>query len=270
MTETATASNVKAEAAKFGRDRYSPGMYRLDLSSVKDTSLKLNGQSSTFDVLYGKLSESKITDIPSSIGFRDKKYVTEAGDLIVEVEDWRILSTMNKLAELLKREIDPYDVMWFYYDHDWSRDADECHVFFAAHGDRVVLESCHFNAEEPLILKQEKDDEPIWHSHPYFDEALVHYWYQKFYSETMMGKLMVLRPDEPTLYYFQRPGVRDLTKEVEFVTIIKLYRLLWVAVALLIGIAFPAIREIMGIIAGVLLIDVLWRAWATRKVGSTD
>ena len=80
----------------------------------------------------------------------------------------------------------------------------------------------------------------------------------------------MLRPDEPRLYYFQRPMVRDLTKEVEFVTLVKLYRLLWVTVALLIGIAFPAIREIMGVVAAVLLVDVLWRAWATRKARSTD
>jgi hypothetical protein len=46
--------------------------------------------------------------------------------------------------------------------------------------------------------------------------------------------------------------------------------LLWVAVALLVAIAFPAIKEIMGIVAGILLIDVLWRAWAARKVGSSD
>lgn len=270
MIPTATASDPKTEAPKFGRDRYSPGLYRLDLSSLKGSPLKLNGQPSTFEGLYGKLAESKVSEIPPSIGFRDAKYTTGTGDLIVEVEDWRILSTMNKLAELLRREINPYDVMWFYYDHDWSSSADECHVFFVVHGDKVVLESCHFNAEEPLVLKLERDDDPIWHSHPYFDRALVQYWYQRFYSETMTGRLMVLRPDEPTLYYFQRPSVRDLSKEVEFVTVIKLYRLLWVAVALLVGITFPAIREIMGIIAGVLLIDVLWRAWVTRKVGPTD
>ena len=81
---------------------------------------------------------------------------------------------------------------------------------------------------------------------------------------------MVLRPDEPILYYYQRPSTRDVVKDVVLVILIKTYRLLWVAVALLIAIAFPAIKEIMGIVAGILLVDVLWRAWATRKVGSSD
>jgi len=62
-------------------------------------------------------------------------------------------------------------------------------------------------------------------------------------------------------------GAKDVAKDVVFVTLIKTYRLLWVAVALLVAIAFPEIKETMGIVVGVLLIDVLWRAWATRKVG---
>lgn|ERR1022692_2439427 len=269
MVETVTTPDAKVETVKFGRDRYSPGMYRLDLASAKDLPLKMNGESSTFGALYRKIMESKIREMPDRLAFGTEKYVTETGDIEVEAE-WTTLSTMRTLVDLVRRGIDPYSVLWFYYDHDWSRDADECHVFFAVHGDEVVLESSHFSSEEPLILKQEKEDDPIWHSHPYFHDALVHYWYRKFYSETMTGKLMTLRPDEPILHYYERPTVRDAVKEVGFVTLIKMYRLLWVAVALLIAIAFPAIKEVMGIVAGILLVDVLWRWWATRKVGQSD
>lgn len=87
MGKTLATSNTKAEPAKVGRDGYSPGRYSLDLSSVKDAPLKLNGESSTFESLYAKLVDSKITDIPLSIGFKDAKYVTDAGDFCVEVED---------------------------------------------------------------------------------------------------------------------------------------------------------------------------------------
>lgn len=177
---------------------------------------------------------------------------------------------MNRLAEMLQQGINPYEVSWFYYAHDWSNSADECFVFFAVHNKKVVNESCNFYADEPLVLRQDKDDDPIWHSHPYFDEAVVRYWYQQFYTETFIGKMMVLRPDEPRLYYFQRTNVRDFVKEIELVTLVKLYRLLWVAVVLLIGMALPAIREITTVAAAVLLIDVLWRAWITRKAGSPD
>lgn len=263
-------AEVKNGIERFGRERYKSGLYSLDLSRVKDAPLKVNGEASTFEGLFIKLAKAKVIEIADHGGLRDAKYITDAGDLIVETEEWQFIHVINRFAELFKRGINPYNVRWFYFDHDWSRDADEVHVFFAAHGDEIVLDSCHFGSDDPLILKQEKDDDPIWHSHPYFDEALVHYWYQRFYSETMTGKLMVLRPDEPLLYYFPRPAVRDNVKDLSFVTLLKLYRLAWVAVVLLVAIAFPAYKEILAVIASVLLIDVLWRAWATRKIGTSD
>jgi uncharacterized membrane protein len=78
---------------------------------------------------------------------------------------------------------------------------------------------------------------------------------------------MVLRPDEPILYYFDRPQVRDVVPEIEAVTIVKVYRLLWVAISLLVAIAFPSISVFMAVLAFALTLDVLWRSWATREVG---
>jgi hypothetical protein len=166
-----------------------------------------------------------------------------------------------------RQDINPYGVMWFYYAYDWSRDGDLCQIFFAVCGEEIVLESCNFSCDAPLILRMNKEDDPIWHSQPYFDEAVVKYWYNKFYTETINGQIMVLRPDEPILHYYERPSGRDAVKDVALVTLIKMYRLSWVVVTLLIGIAFPEIKVIMGIVASLLFIDVLWRCWATRKVG---
>ena len=174
---------------------------------------------------------------------------------------------MRELIGLTRQGIDPHGVMWFYYDNDWSRGADESHIFFAVHGSKIVSESCHFSSEEPLILKQEKDVDPIWHSQPYFDQAWEVYWYRKFYSETMTGQLMVLRPDEPILYHYERPHVRDTVGDLQFVTLVKTYRLLWVAIPLLAAIGFPSIRDYMAIAAIALGIAFLWLCWDTRKVG---
>lgn len=263
-------AEVKSGTPRFGRERCKPGQYNLDLSLIKDAPLKINGAPSTLDALYIKFVEAKTIEISDDCGLREAKFVTDKGDLVVEAEEWQLISLINRFAELFKRGINPYNVRWFYFDHDWSRDGDEVHVFFAVHGSEIVLDSCHFGSDDALILKQGKDYDPIWHSHPYFDEALVQYWYGRFYTETLTGKLMVLRPDEPLLYYFPRPAVRDNIRDLSFVTLIKLYRLGWVAVALLVAIAFPAFKEIMAVIAIVLLIDVLWRAWATRKIGTSD
>ena len=83
----------------------------------------------------------------------------------------------------------------------------------------------------------------------------------------MVGSLMVLRPDEPILYYYDRATSKDTVRDVQFVTLVKAYRLLWMVVVLLAAIAFPAIRGYMAILAGALLFDLFWRIWATRKVG---
>jgi hypothetical protein len=267
MSEATAVPNAKAEFIKFGRKRFTPGAYYIHWDNLKGIPVKLNGEPSTLDAVYTKLAHSKVKDDPDERGsFRYKKYITDKGDLEIEGE-WTVLSTIDTLVGLFKRDINPVNVRWFYFDHDWSQDADECHVFFAVHQEKVVLESCHFMSEEPLILVQEEDKEPIWHTHPFFDEALTRYWYRKFYSETKTGSLMVLRPDEPTLFYYDRSKAKDSLRDIQLVTLVKMYRLMWIAVVLLAGLVLPAIREITFILAGALLVDLFYRIWATRKIG---
>jgi len=258
---------TNAERKTFGRERLLPGMYTLNLEATEGLAVKMNGEASLFVHAYVKLRDSKIQQMPEPFSLSTDEYLTDQGKVVIDCE-WRVRAVLRPLADLMRQNVDPHEVMWFYYDDDWSRDADECHTFFAVHDGRVVLESCNFSSETPLVLKRvEQEEEPIWHRHSYFDEALTRYWYRKFYTETLTGQLMMLRPDEPILYYYERPQAREFAKAVEFVTLIKMYRLLWVAAALLAAIAFPSIREIMGIAALVLFADILWRCWATRKVG---
>ena len=170
MAEAIKVPDLKAEFPTFGRmARFSPGMYSIHWDNLKNIPLRLNGEPSTLDAVYVKFVNSKIRDEPDEhSGLRHKRYVTDQGDLDIEAE-WTVLSTINTLAGLFKRGINPINVIWFYFDHDWSRDADECYVFFAVHDEKIVLESCHFMSSEPLILTQDKDEDPIWHSHPHFD-----------------------------------------------------------------------------------------------------
>jgi len=264
--ETATPQAVP-ERKTFGRKRLTPGAYTLDLSAAADLPVMVNGEPSTFLAAYYKLSDSKIQEMPERASVREAdKYITEAG-LVVLACDWRLLSEMRTLLDLARQGMPPGEVTWFYYDFDWSQDADVSHDFFVVHRGEVVLEFCNFSSEDPRILNRKHDDNPIWHSRPYFDEAFERYWYRKFYSETVTGQLMVLRPDEPTLFHQDRPQTRDVVKDIERITLIKAYRLLWVVVSLLAAIAFPLIRELMGVVAVLLTIDVLYRCWATRKVG---
>jgi hypothetical protein len=177
---------------------------------------------------------------------------------------------LRKLLVIVSEGVDIDRATWFYYDKDWSCDGDASHTFFVVYDGKVVDESCHFSSEEPLILKREQHLEPIWQSHPYFDEAFERHWYRRFYTETMTGQLMVLRPDEPILYHYERPQVSDVERQLEFVTLVKMYRLLGIAIPLLMALAFPSIKEYMAIASAVLGIEFLWCCWATRKVGKSQ
>jgi hypothetical protein len=157
MAETTSVPDAKAEFPTFGRmAHFSPGMYSIHLENLKNIPLKLDGEPSTLDAVYVKFLNSKIKDEPDDErgSLRHKKYVTDQGDLNIEAE-WTVLSTIDTLAGLFKRGINPINVIWFYFDHDWSRDADECYIFFAVHDERVVLESCHFMSSEPMILARD-------------------------------------------------------------------------------------------------------------------
>jgi hypothetical protein len=263
MNAAAQQAESEPEFKKFGRDGYKPGMYSLDLSFVAEYPITVNGELSTFGELYAKLKGSQIEQ-PER--FQHYRATTDNGKLDFNC-DWTVASILKKLTNHRRNGIDPYGVTWFYFGHDWSRDADESYSFFAVYQGKIVDEDCHFNAEEPLILIKKKDDDPIWHSHPLLDDAWERYWYRKFYTETVIGQLMVMRPDEPILYHFTRPLPQghDPTRDAAYVTLVKTYHLLWAMIPLLVAIAFPFLRWYMAAVAGLLIIDVLWRAWTTRR-----
>lgn len=266
-SETPKMEQAKPELQAFGRVRLLPGAYHLDLSAVKDATVTLKGQPSTFGDAYSELIHSKIKEMPAFPILRDR-YLTEEGEIELDC-DWTLRATMRTLIQLAQQGVEPYGATWFYYDHDWSRDADETYAFFVVCGSKIVSESCSFSSQEPRVLKKaEEDPESIWHSHPNFDQALEIYWYRKFYMETLTGQLMVLRPDEPILHHYERPQARDVMREVQLVTLAKIYRLLLITVVLVAAIAFRFPKGYLAIAAGVLAADFLWVCWKTRKVGS--
>lgn len=195
--ENAKTPETNSELQTFGREPLSSGAYTLDISSaVWKAPLTINEQQSTVAEVLNKLQDSKIKEVPDiSI---DGRYVTEEGEIHVGCE-WPLADTMRTLMEFVRRGINPHTITWFYYDHDWSLDLDH-HTFFAVHDGKIVMESCVFNSEEPLILKKRTvERELTWRNNEVFEEAFEIYWYRRFYTETMMGQLMVLRPDEPIL-----------------------------------------------------------------------
>ena len=260
------ATDGSQEQLTFGRGRFSSGAYNLNFSKVQDVPLRMNGQPSTLVDVYAKLRDSKVNQIDEPFG--SDRYQTEEGEINLdgEIAEWPLKATIRELAGLLKQGIDPYRVIYYYFSHDYSIDGDETHQFFAVHGDKIVGENLSFSSEEPRVLAKVEAKDYVWTSHRYFDQAVEIYWYRRFYTETLTGKLMVLRQDEPILFHFERPPTRDLTSAAQFSVLMKIYRLLGIAVALLIARIFPVTEIPMLVLAGIAGLDLIRIWWVTRKL----
>jgi hypothetical protein len=156
----------------------------------------MDGQQSTFIEVLRRLQTEKVKE--EGFPFDWDEYVTEKGKIVVSEPEgsprW-LVTVLRRLVELARKGIDLDNATWFYFDFDWSRDANASHTFFVVCDAKIVHESCHFGSHEPLILlKSKPEDDPIWHSHPFLDEAWERYCYRKFYIETVTGQLMVLSP----------------------------------------------------------------------------
>jgi hypothetical protein len=150
------------------------------------------------------------------------------------------------ILELLKEGIKPLASRWVWYDTDESdTDPTTSYSFFVIHEDRIVRERVSFldfhnSGFDPAVFDSGDDsDDSNW------DLAWAAYWYRRFYRETRVGQLMVLRPDMPALHYYPegRPW-HKLEGAVSSVDDLRRVRaLLWVAVSLLALIAFLLIRK---------------------------
>jgi hypothetical protein len=230
--------------------------------------VKLNGEQTTMADAYAKIRDSKLRKVPNGLHLGPQGFETDNGTFVLDC-DPSLLSTVCSLFILEQEQKNPYQVSWYYYDHDHSDMASAVQTFFVVHEGKIIRESHHFNWDEPMILKRHSEEDPIWHNEPYFDEALDHYRYQQFYTETLTGKLMVLRPDEPILYFFERPRAGEGQKTFEvlaLVTLGKIYRAIWVALALLAASAYPPLREIMVTVAIMLFFNLLLFSWMNRHM----
>lgn len=188
------------------------------------------------------------------------------------------VDVLKTFLDLEKDKISVYSSRWYCYDRDHvTDDLHESYSFFVVHGDAIVREHVSFNEYsnngfDAKVFRPAYDtaERPIWRNEPEWAAASDQYWYRKFYTETTTGRLMLLRPDEPTLYHYEKPqDVKPIQNQREVfnaVTLVKIYQLLWVLVPLLVGLAFPVTHDLMVWVAVLLGIRVLWTEWVTRKI----
>ena len=112
------------------------------------------------------------------------------------------------VLNLRSDDIMPFDTRWFWYDSDWATDdVHELYRFFVVHRDRIVLEQITFsdwpgNGYDPSVF-QAADSDYGWAHGKGWRDAETRLWYRKFYRETRIGQLMILRSDKPKLYCYE-------------------------------------------------------------------
>lgn len=115
---------------------------------------------------------------------------------------------LEALLRLGKAGTNPFEASLFFYDSDSStHDPADDYDFFVVCNDTIVQERVRFSdsprdAFDHTVLSAPAGDDPFSFRENDKSEAWVRFWYRKFYTETRTGQLMVLRPDEPQLYFY--------------------------------------------------------------------
>ena len=239
---------------------------------TKDRTEEAAREKLTVGSAYRRIARSKF-EVPEQLGILRLTVKTENGDIVLKGSSFSC-GLLRELLALVAEGIEPFYTEWFFFDSDSCRhDPQEIYAFFVVFRDRIVRDSVSFGDHhnsgfDPDVFKSESFSDSIWFNDGEWREARIRSWYRKFYTETRTGQLMVLRPDEPTLYSFERPQApRDILREMQSITLLKVYRLLWVALPLLVALAFPSLKVYLAIAAAALGADFLLLCWRTRKVG---
>lgn len=197
---------------------FRPVMYKLDWKQVGKLSVKMNatGEEVSLSVLEAftqvrdagvKIDELEMgTDLVVKIGAQEQRI---SGPLFN-------LELLNAILRLHTKGVDAFNARWFWYDSDsvLSRSSQHRYSFFVVFNDAIVQEDVSFwqsssSGFDPAVFSTDywSTDYMLYsmrHNEIFWTEAQAKFWYNKFYTETKTGRLMVLRPDEPELFYFPK------------------------------------------------------------------
>jgi hypothetical protein len=165
-------------------------------------------ETTTVGIIYDSLKNKQIMPefLTGGTSVKIELKTTDGAKLLIGGPDFsrRMLDVMLKLRA---EGIDPFSTAWYYYDKDWCRqDPQESYSFFIVQNEKIIREQVsffddHYSGFDPSVFGKDDHSDPIWSDEEVWAEAGAKYWYRKFYSETCTGQLMLLRSDEPKLFY---------------------------------------------------------------------
>jgi len=156
----------------------------------------------------------EITEITKERGVAGKLILlTTNGQVWIMAQSF-VQEVLRAGFELNRHGIDAYWSEWFYFEEDHvTDDMMRSFSFFVVNGGKILPGIYTFVDSEdtgfdPAVFEPafeelaDKRKSSIWRNTAQIQAATVNYWYRRFYTETDVGKLVVLRPDEPTLYCY--------------------------------------------------------------------
>jgi hypothetical protein len=140
------------------------------------------------------------TDLPAEEVLLGTQINTETEEVFVAGPPFN-RALLVALLDLAQDGIKCFETDLFWFDRS-SASIDDTYSFFAVNNDKIVREFLSFRDgpdsgfDRSLFELNDEKYASEWR------EARIRFWYRKFYRETRVGQLMVLRPDEPELHYF--------------------------------------------------------------------
>ncbi len=213
------------------------------------------GRVAALSITERRQVDGKQEDTPTTLEeifgrFKDRSIRVEEGFLYTEltVDDERksfagpsfsrdMLMTILKLRS---EGIEPFHSEWYFFDHDSCRDGPhESYAFFVVFGDKIVRERVafsdyHSSGFDPDVFKSNDHSNETWCNDFAWTQARVRLCYKRFYSETQIGQLMLLRDDSPEIFDARRSiaSPEHLLLADLFTLVRKIHVSLWVLIAL--------------------------------------
>ena len=224
-----TLSNQqKWRGFRFTAYSLNPKVLDLPLAQKRRVGGKTEQIPTTVGEIYKSLADRRI-EVKDTIVETE---VTTDSEKLVFVGPTFVLRMLEELLKLRNDGANPFAAAaWYLYDTDasFTNEPNDLYTFFVVCDDKIVREqvavrdylgngfdSSLFEAEDYSFFN--RSTEASWR------RALTRFWYRKFYTETQMGQLAVLRDPKISDRWGFDTTVRLLRK---------MHTLLWVLTALI-------------------------------------
>ena len=225
-------------------DGFKLARYSLDAHKVAALSIterrQVDGRQqdtpTTLEELFGRLRDKKVEIEEEFLSTK----LTVNNEQLLFAEPSFSQHLLMEILRLRHEGIEPFDSEWYFFDHDSCREEPlDNYSFFVVFKDKIVRERVafsdyHGSGFDPDVFRTDDFSDAIWFNDRAWAEARVRLCYKRFYSETKIGQLMLLRNDSPEVFDARNSiaSPEHLLLANLFAHVRKIQAALWVLIAL--------------------------------------